>query len=230
MGDTVSSDMIRVDTAAGAFEGYLAEPAQPTGRAVVVLQEIFGVTKKIRGYCELFAQAGYAALAPDLFWRQAPGVQLSHAEGDLKKAFQLLGGLDDGDALSDVQACVAELKKRGATKVAVVGFCLGGKLAALSAAGALADAAVSFYGVGLEKHLDDLRAVRCPMQMHFGGKDSYVPEAALAAIRGAVPNPGNLHLYPEAGHAFFRPDLKDAESAAAWDRSRAFLNQHLANQ
>ncbi len=232
MDATARSETIRIEAGAGSFRGYLAQPAEPTRRAVVVLQEIFGVTRKIRGYCDLFGSAGYDALAPDMFWRTEPGVELSHSESDLAKAFSLLGRFSDSDAMKDIDVCIAMLKSRGAQKVAVVGFCLGGKLAALAAARGKADAAVSFYGVGLEKHLDALRRLRCPLQMHFGGKDSYVPEAARIAISAGLEERarGNMHVYPEAGHAFFRADLKDDDSAAAWSRTKAFLDSHLGDR
>ncbi len=226
------SETSRIATDAGSFRGYLAQPDAQSGRAVVVLQEIFGVTRKIRAYCDLFANAGYSALAPDLFWRLEPDLELTHSEADVAKAFDLLGRFSDADALSDIDVCVSALRNRGATAVAVVGFCLGGKLAAMAAARGKADAAVSFYGVGLEKHLDTLRRLRCPLQMHFGGKDSYVPEAARIAISATLEERarGNMHVYPEAGHAFFRADLKDDDSAAAWSRTKAFLDSHLGNR
>lgn len=217
---------------AGSFRAYLAQPAEPARRAVVVLQEIFGVTRKIRGYCDLFARAGYTALAPDMFWRLEPELELSHSEADMAKALDLLGRFSDADAMSDIDACVNALRNRGASTVALVGFCLGGKLAALAAARGQADAAISFYGVGLEHHLQELRSVRCPLQMHFGGKDPYLPEAVRTAVAAALGGGSRrqLHVYPESGHAFFRPDLKDADSAVAWERSRAFLDSHLGDR
>jgi carboxymethylenebutenolidase len=214
---------------AGSVRAYLAQPAEPARRAIVVLQEIFGVTRKIRAYCDLFARAGYTALAPDLFWRLEPDLELSHSEADVAKAFDLLGRFSDADALKDIDVCVSALRERGASAVAIVGFCLGGKLAALAATRERVDAAVSFYGVALERHPQELQGVRCPLQMHFGGKDPYIPEAARTAVAAAL-DPGyrrQLYVYPESGHAFFRPDLKDADSALAWERSKAFLDSHL---
>ena len=229
MDATARSETLRI---ADSFSGYLAEPAAPTGRAVVVLQEIFGVTRKIRAYCDLFAQAGYTALAPDMFWRIEPGMELAHSESDLAKALDLLKRFSDPEGLNDIDACVAMLRARGAKKVGVVGYCMGGKLVGLAAATGRVDAGVSYYGVGLEKHLDELRRVKCPLQMHFGAKDTYLPESARQAIAAALDERSRrqIYVYPEAGHAFFRPDLKGSDSALAWERTTAFFNLHLSDQ
>jgi len=214
----------------GVFDAAIAIPADPNGRAVVVLQEIFGVTRKIRGYCEMFAQLGYIAIAPDLFWRMDRGVQLSHDAGDIQRAFGYLKRFDEVAGLVDIDGCVAHLREQGMAKVAVVGFCLGGKLAALIAARGEADAGVAFYGVGLEQSLDALRDLSRPLQLHFGNDDAYAPPAAVASIEAALAGAANVELYryEGAGHAFFRPDLKDAASPVAWDRTVAFLRRHLS--
>ena len=227
MDATARSETIRI---ADAFGGYLAEPAVPSGRAVVVLQEIFGVTRKIRSYCDLFARAGYTALAPDLFWRFEPGMELTYTESDLAKGLDLVNRFSDPDGLKDIDASIALLRARGARKVGVVGFCMGGKLVGLVAATGSADAAVSYYGVGLEKHLDQLAAARCPLQMHFGGKDGYLPEKARAAIEAALDERSrrNVYVYPEADHGFFRPDLKGEDSTLAWTRTKEFFDLHLS--
>lgn len=227
MDGTVRSEAIRI---ADAFGGYLAEPATPTGRAVVIVQEIFGVTRKIRAYCDLFASAGYTALAPDMFWRFEHGMELSYSESDMAKALDLERRFNYADGLNDIDASVALLRARGANKVGAVGFCMGGRLVALAAAGGRVDAAVSFYGVGLENHLNELRGVQSPLQMHFGGKDTHIPERARAAISSALDEETrrHVHVYPESGHAFFRADLKDGDSLAAWRRAKDFLDLHLS--
>jgi len=188
------------------------------------------VTRKIRGYCTMFAAQGYLAIAPDLFWRMDRGVQLGHDEEGMRRALGYLQQYDAAAGLEDIRACAEHLRAQGAGKIAVTGYCLGGKLAALAAARGDADAAVSFYPVGLEQSLDALRGLRVPLQLHFGAQDTYIPAAAIEQIEVAVAGaPGmELHRYAEAGHAFFRPDLKGDASATAWKRTLAFLDAHLS--
>src|SRR5689334_4849757 len=85
---------------------YVARPIEPNGRAVIVLQEIFGVTATIRGVADRFAKEGYLALAPDLFWRFAPGIELSHSKEDLSKAMDYLSRFDEATAVGDIGAVV----------------------------------------------------------------------------------------------------------------------------
>jgi carboxymethylenebutenolidase len=209
-----------------AFDAWHVAPASPNGCAVVVLQEIFGVTRKIRGYCGLLARHGYVALAPDLFWRMERGVELSYSEDDIAKARGFLARFDDEAALGDIAACCRHLRGQGARRVALVGFCLGGKLGPLALARHGADAAVAFYGVGLERHLDELRALERPVQFHFGQNDAHIPQSTVAAIEDLSARKPNfsVHRYENAGHAFFRPDLKDAASQQACERMLLFLD------
>lgn len=215
---------------AGSFDAYLAVPKNPNGCGIVILQEIFGVNQNIRRYCDLFAQHGYHAAAPDLFWRIEPGLELARDQADLAKAFDCLHRFDEAKGLDDVRACVGGLRGRGMKKVGAVGFCLGGKLAPLSSVRNDVDAAVAFYGVGLEKNLAELRLLSGPVQMHFGGKDDHTPKEVVSAIAEATSSLPNveIHVYPDAGHAFFRSDLKDVDSSAAFGRVLPFLKQSLS--
>lgn len=221
---------VQITTGDGSFDAAVATPANPNGHAVVVLQEIFGVTRKIRGYCEMFAREGYTAIAPDLFWRLERNLQLSYDEADIKRAMDLLARFDEARGQDDVKAAIDHLRKQGFRKVAVVGFCLGGKLATMATARGDADAAVGFYGVGLEHEQDALRTMGKPLQLHFGGKDEHIPQEVVTTVSAAlsdVPN-AEVHSYADGGHAFFRPDLKGTASPVAWDRTRAFLERHLS--
>ena len=225
----VAATAVQVQAADGVFSAAFAAPQAPARKALIVLQEIFGVTSKIRRYCEMFARDGYAALAPDLFWRMEPGVQLTYSEPDIQRAMGFLKRLDEERALEDVVACSALLRQQGYTQIATVGFCLGGKLGPLSLARGAGDAAVAFYGVGLDQHLDVLRTIDQPMQMHFGDKDAHVPPAAVAKLEELAKGRRNMEVlrYPEGGHAFFRPDLKNEESQIAYRRMLAFLERAL---
>lgn len=203
-----------IDVAAadgGSFRAYKAVPPQGSGPGVVLLQEIFGVNAYLRRTADRLAEEGYVVLVPDLFWRLEPGVDLGYGEQDMRKAFELYGRFDDvtaveRDVASTIGALRAQPEHRG--KVGCVGFCLGGRLAYMSAARTDVDCAVSYYGVGLEKLLDEAEHIRCPMVMHFGATDPLVPPEAYQAIAAhfAAREDVRIYLYPGVGHAFASTD------------------------
>jgi len=212
-----------------SFNAYVSEPERPNGHAVIVLQEIFGVTRAIREVADRFAQDGYLACAPDLFWRMAPGVQLSHSKEDMAQAMGFLDRYRDEDGLDDIASTAAHLRAGpGFTgRVAVAGLCLGGKLAYLAATLPSVDACVAFYGVGIEQRLDKAGALRCPLAMHFGDQDRYVPQAARGQIAQAVQGKGvEMHLYPNADHGFYTRGA-EGDIALARERTNAFLQRAL---
>ncbi len=213
----------------GSFDAYVSEPAQPNGHAVIVLQEIFGVTRHVRGIADRFAEDGYVAYAPDLFWRMERGVQLSHSKEDMQKAFGLLEKYRDDDGLADIVSTAAVIRARPGFRgrVAVAGLCLGGKLAYLAATLEEVDAAVGYYGVGIEQQLDAAQAMRCPLQLHFGGQDKYVSEAARAQIAQALRDkPVEMHLYPQADHGFYTRGAQ-GDIDLARTRTNSFLGRAL---
>ena len=195
----------------GSFRAYLAKPATGgSGPGIVLLQEIFGINPYIRSVADLYAEEGYVVLAPDLFWRLEPGVELGQGEADRTRALDLYGRFDAGKAMEDIDATVAALRALPEVKgrVGALGFCLGGKLAYLAAArDGLVDAAVSYYGVGIEKELALAPRVRCPLVLHFGELDKNSPPEAIEAIRGALAGRPDIeiYVYPGADHAFARP-------------------------
>ncbi|WP_296557137.1 dienelactone hydrolase family protein [Pigmentiphaga sp.] len=212
------------------FAAYVSQPGKPNGHAVIVLQEIFGVTDAIRGVADRYAAEGYLALAPDLYWRIEPGVQLSHSKADIERAFQYLERFDEEAGLADIGRVAAHVRSmlgfRG--RVAVVGLCLGGKLAFRCAARLEVDAAAVFYGVGVEDHLDEATALRCPVVLHYGDQDRYASAEAQARIEAALPATagGGFHRYPGVGHGFYtRGELEAA--ALAHERTTAFLRTAL---
>ncbi len=221
--DTLSS------AGGGSFSAYVSEPARPNGHAVILLQEIFGLTAPVRRVADRFAEDGYLAYAPDLFWRMQPGVELSHSKEDMEKAFGFLGRYRDEDGLADIADTAARIRQRpGFTgRVAVAGLCLGGKLAYLAATLPAVDAAVGFYGVGIEKRLDAAGALRCPLMLHFGDQDRYAPQAARQQIAEAVQGRSvEMHLYPGADHGFYTRGAV-ADIALARERTNAFLQRAL---
>src|SRR5215210_7084515 len=147
----------------GEFAAYLAQPAGGPGPGLVLLQEIFGVNQVMRDIADWYAARGFVVVCPDLFWRQAPGVELTdQTDADWQRAFALYQGLDEAQAVADAAAALTALRVHPACngKVGAVGFCLGGKLAYLLAVRADPDCAVGYYGVGLENALAEAKSLR----------------------------------------------------------------------
>ncbi len=219
----------------GEFEAYLALPASGRGPGILILQEIFGVNEYMRSVADWYAARGFVAVCPDLFWRQEPGIQLTdRTEAEWQKAFALYNGLDEAKAVEDSAATLAALRRHPACsgKVGAVGFCLGGKLAYLVAVRFKPDCAVGFYGVGIEKALDEVTNLSCPLMLHIAGRDRFCPNVAQAEIHRALDsNPlATLHDYREQEHAFGRIGGEHYDAAAAELanlRSLDFFAQHL---
>lgn len=193
----------------GPFMGYLAAPASGKGPGIVVIQEIFGVNGFVRATADWLAGQGFFALAPDLFWRIEPGIQLSdHKEEDWKRAFELFNAFNADSGLKDIQATIDVLRTRpGCTgKVGAVGYCLGGLLAYLTAARTTSDGTVGYYGVAIDKHLGEAAHIKKPLVLHIADKDAFVPkETVEAVVAGLSSNPlVTLYRYPDQDHAFAR--------------------------
>jgi carboxymethylenebutenolidase len=219
----------------GEFDAYLVLPASGYGPGIVVLQEIFGVNSIVRGVADWYAAHGFVALCPDIFWRQEPGIQLTDKGDDLNRAFQLYAGLDEAKAVEDSAAALEFLRKHPACsgRVGAVGHCLGGNLAYLLSVRFKPDCAVGFYGVSIEKTLDEASSLSCPLMLHIAGNDKFCPPEAQAAIHSALDSNSlvTIHTYPDRDHAFGRPggehyDQADAELANL--RSLEFIVKHLA--
>ena len=227
---------VSIKGADGEFKGYLASPAAGKGPAVVVIQEIFGVNAVMRAIADEFAARGFFALAPDLFWRLEPGVQLTDkTDAEWKRAFDLMGRFDQTKGVADIQATIATLRQTpGSTgKIGAVGYCLGGLLAYLTATRTDCDAAVGYYGVSIQDHLAEAGKIKKPLMLHVAGKDQFVPPKAQKKIaEGLKGNPlVTIHVYPEMNHAFARPggahyDKANAELANG--RTATFFRQWLS--
>lgn len=209
-----------------AFHAYIARPPARARGAVVILQEIFGLTPHIRRVADDYARDGYLAVAPALFDRVRRDLVLADSPEEMQAALGYRKQIPDAKAVLDVNAAAAMAHHVG--KVAVIGFCWGGTLAWMAARNTSFAAAVCYYGSGIVEHLDQLPA--CPTMLHFGEQDTSIPPAAVERIRQAFPQ-GIFHQYAAAGHAFNnedRPRHYDAEAAAlARSRTRTFLAQHV---
>jgi carboxymethylenebutenolidase len=207
------------------FQVYIASPAAAARGAVVVVQEIFGLTRSIRAAADRFAAAGYLALAPALFDRVRRDVVLGYSAPEIEQARGYRAQIATPKAVLDIHAAAAVARHAG--KVAVVGYCWGARLAWVAAAQDAFAAAVCYYGAGIVDELPQVPA--CPTLLHFGERDGSIPPAAIEQLRAAYPQ-GEYALYP-ADHGFAnsdRPAHYDAAAAElAFTRTRSFLAQHI---
>jgi len=197
---------------------FLARPAGTPRAGVVVIMEGLGMTWQLLRVCERLAAEGYLALAPDLFHRAAAG------HGDWQEAVK---SVRPDEALADIREGVAKLREAGVKKVGITGFCMGGRFSYLAAvSGVDVQAAAPFYGGGIDKLLG---RPSCPLLAFFGGRDEWVPTAAIEAVRAH--HPDQTIVYPEAGHGFMRDgsdSWHEPSARDAWQRLLAFFAQHLA--
>lgn len=219
----------------GAFNAYLAEPSGSPRGAIVVIQEIFGVNPGIRAKCDHWAAQGYLALAPDLFWRIEPGVELDPDVPDqFQSALGLMQKLDQDKAIADIEAAIREARRRmgEGRKVGVVGYCLGGRLAFMAAARTDVDASVGYYGVGLEGLMGEKHAIARPLMLHIAGADHFVtPDKQKLIHEGLDDHPKvTLHDYPGEDHGFATEAgerRSDAAARLADSRTEAFFAEHI---
>jgi carboxymethylenebutenolidase len=222
----------------GEFSAYLATPAGGVGPGILVMQEIFGVNQVMREVCDWYAAHGFVAICPDLFWRQEPGVDITDkTEAEWQKAFQLYQGLDEAKAVEDSAATLEFLRKHPACtgRAGGVGFCLGGNLAWLLSVRFKPDCAVGFYGVGIEKSLNEVAGLNSPLMLHVAGKDQFCPPEAQQQIHATLDqNPlVTIYDYPDQNHAFGRPGGEHYDEASAEIanlRTLEFFVRHLAGE
>lgn len=209
-----------------AFNAYFAKPPAAARGAVVIVQEIFGLNPHIRAVTDAYAAAGYLAIAPALFDRVGRDIVLGYSPEELQQGMGYRQQIKDDKAVLDISAVAAVARHAG--KVAVIGYCWGGRLAWLTACQLPLNAAVAYYGAGIGQHLD--KTPLCPMMLHFGALDKSIPADEIARIRARFPQ-GICHIYPDAGHAFNnsdRPANYHAASAAAAQRyTDEFLAQYI---
>jgi carboxymethylenebutenolidase len=219
----------------GDFMAYVAMPDTLPAPAIVIIQEIFGVNGFLRTKADELASKGFIAVVPDLFWRIEPGVQLTDkTQEEWNRAFALMNAFDIDQGISDIADVIAAVRKdeNCTGKVGCQGYCLGGKLAYLTAARTDVDASVSYYGVGLDALLGEASGIQKPLLMHIAEKDQFVPKDAQAKIIDALKdNPlVTIHTYPGMDHAFTRIGGAhfDADAAGlANGRSNDFLRTYL---
>ena len=218
----------------GEFRAYVAKPAKGSGPALILLQEIFGINGYMRSMADHFAEEGYVAIVPDLFWRLEPGVDLGYSEQDFAKAFDLYQRFDVDHAVADIQATINAAKEMPDVKgkVGAVGYCLGGLLAFLTAARTNVDVAVGYYAVGADAYLGEADNVDVPLVLHVAGADKFCPPEAQAKIKAAFEAKPNVQVYTYEGqdHAFATPGREHFDKPStlmAYSRTLAALRGTL---
>jgi len=204
------------------LSAYMAEPTGKPRGALVVIQEIFGVTRHIRAVADQYAAAGYLAIAPALFDRVAPAVDVPYT--DFPTAIGYMNKMDGEKVLLDLTAAIDRVSAAG--KVGTVGYCWGGTLSYRAAARLKIDAAVAYYGGGIDQFLAEKPKV--PVMFHYGEKDAHIPLATVDKIKAAFPA-GIYYVYP-ADHGFNctdRASFEPASAKLAYERSLEFFHEHL---
>lgn len=218
-----------------SFKAYVARPSGEPGAAIVVIQEIFGVNPGIRQKCDLLAQQGYLAVAPDLFWRLGENIELDpDISEELQQAFDYFGRFDPAEGIRDIESTIKWARaETGGKKVGAVGYCLGGKLAFMTAARTDADASVGYYAVGVPDMLHESHAIANPLMLHIPTADGFVDADAQKAMHAGLDNHPKvtLHDYQGLDHGFatqFGNRRDEAGAQLADSRTDAFFAEHLA--
>jgi carboxymethylenebutenolidase len=223
MGETVTIQAVD----GHELSAYVAKPTGEPVAGLVVIQEIFGVNRHIRSIADDYAKDGFFAVAPALFDRVERGVELMYEGEDAKKGVALMQKMDIVNSLADVDAALAFAAKETGKKAGVIGYCLGGLLAWLSATRLHPSAAVGYYAGRIGNYAAEMPKV--PVQLHFGKLDTHIPAEQVEAVHAAHPEV-EIYWYDGAGHGFncdMRASYNPQAAALARGRALEFLNKHL---
>jgi len=230
------NDHITVNGHDGSFFAYIARLKIMPAPAVVVLQELFGVNADIRKHCDELAEQGFLGVAPDLFWRQEPGVDLNvTSEADWQHGLRLYAAYDRDAGVKDVRDTINAVRNLPECngKVGLLGYCLGALMVFMTAVrNDGIDAAVWYHGGDTEKYLGEADGLHAPLLMHLAEEDEFISKAAQAQIKAALATKPNvtIYSYPGQNHAFSRHNGTHYNAAAASlanGRTRDFLQQQL---
>jgi carboxymethylenebutenolidase len=230
------SETATIETLSGdrTFGAYVARPKGTPRAAIVVIQEIFGVNPGIRRKCDRLAEAGYLAIAPDLFWRIEPDVELDpDVNAEFQRALELMGKFNQDQGIRDIEATIHWIRRsEGVAKVGAVGYCLGGRLAYMTAARTDVDASVGYYAVGIDNLLREKHGIAKPLMLHIAGEDGFVDKDTQKAMHeGLDGHPKvTLHDYPSLDHGFATEigKRRDEQGATLADeRTAEFFTRHL---
>ena len=214
------------------LSAYVARPASEPVGALVLIQEIFGVNAHIRGVADGYARDGFLVVAPALFDRIQPGIELKYEGEDGKRAFELMHKLDLNTALMDVSAAY-ELVREADRGIGIIGYCFGGLMSWLTATRGETlkmqpSCCVGYYPGGIGKFAAEEPS--CPVMLHIGAEDTHIRSDQIDAVRAAHPEV-EIYLYEGAGHGFncdARASYNRTAAALARERTLAFLRTHVA--
>ncbi|UDG82569.1 dienelactone hydrolase family protein [Candidatus Vallotia cooleyia] len=223
-----------IDTEDGKFQAYLALPHTGKGPGIVLIQEIFGVNQHIREVADQYATDGYLVMAPDIFWRSKPHIELGYADADCRRGIALMEQINLNKTLQELSATVRALRSlpEQSGKIAAVGYCFGGMLAYNMASHGLIDAAVAYYGGGIQNQLDHASQIDIPILFHYAEQDTNIPLSAAYQVKEYFKGHNNaqFYLYPNAYHGFncaHRATYQQRAAALAHGRTLTFLVEHL---
>jgi carboxymethylenebutenolidase len=237
------ADEVRIPTTDGQIPAYRACPTK--GRkpypVVLVVQEIFGVHEHIRDICRRFAKAGYCAIAPELYAREGDVSKIQDTQEIISK---VVSKVPDAQVMTDLDSAAEWVVKKSdgsPTRLAITGFCWGGRIVWLYAThNPTLKAGAAWYGRLEGDHtaltpknpIDFVGALRAPVIGFYGGKDTGIPQESVVKMRGAlkvVGDPSELNVYPEAQHGFnadYRPSYNQAAAQDAWQKQLAWFKKY----
>lgn len=234
----MTAPIITTETVAiGSMDCHVAKPFGQARAAIIVIQEIFGVNRGIRQKCESWARLGYVAVAPDLFWRMQPGVQLDpDVPEQLQEAFGYFQRYDPNDGVADIETVIKTLHSGlngyAISSVGCVGYCLGGKLAYMAACRTDISASVGYYGVQIDQMLSESHAIANPLLLHIPTADHFVGPEAQATMHAGLDGHPKVTLYDYEGldHGFAAETgerRNDTGAKLADERTAAFFAEQL---
>lgn len=234
MSAPVTTSWTTVAGSAGSFDAYLALPPAGRGPGLLLYQEIFGVNHHIRTVAEQYALDGFVVLAPDVFWQQQRRLEIGYTPDDIQRGRALAMAADKAALQRDLADAAKALRARPEVQgrgIGAFGYCLGGRLAFVAAATAGVDAAVAYYGGGIQDMLDLAPQITCPMQFHYGALDANIPSSAVDKVRAAMQGkPAEVFVYDAADHGFncwARGSYQAASAALAHGRTLQFFAARL---
>ncbi len=239
------SERVTISAGGASMPAYLSRPDDGGNYpGVLVFQEIFGVNRHIRSIADRVAAEGYVALAPEMFYRNAPGIELGYDGEGLTKGIELMSSLTPALIESDVTAAFDWLRTRNDVAgkgIGAMGFCFGGHVTYRAACVLPIAAAASFYGGGIAgtggpgpATVDLTPGIRGRILCFFGENDGYIPPPAVDKIRTELAAAGVRHeviVYPGVGHGFFcdeRGDYSETAASDAWRRVKDLFRSELS--
>ncbi|PIX66370.1 MAG: carboxymethylenebutenolidase [Sphingomonadales bacterium CG_4_10_14_3_um_filter_58_15] len=228
-------EKVKTLTGDAEFPCYVAKPDGEASAAIIVIQEIFGVNKGIKAKCDHWASLGYLAIAPDLYWRINEATDLdADVEEEFQTALDLMGKFNQDQGICDIEATIHFAQKEiGSHKVGCVGYCLGGRLAFMTACRTDIRASVGYYGVGIDGLLGEKHAISHEVMLHIPTADGFVSSEVQAAMHAGLDDHPKvtLHDYEGLDHGFAAEfgDRRNENAASLADRrTEAFFEEHLA--